>query len=186
MVQVQALAKSNTLSRLVDNAGNLQIWKPEPLMGESLSGVDDLFSVQTSDQYQATLLDILAHKLQTDQWMRCFRIRVHPIACTLRWSHLVARYENFWSYVNRRIEPPPALVALIASVIYSATISVSCSDPYKISRETSHGKLAQVLQSIAETALIKAKCLRSSDLETLQALVIYLVRSYLRLVCIVC
>lgn len=107
--------------------------------------------------------------------MQQYFVGVHPVAYVLQRSLLQRRYEAFWEYRSQDNDVPAPLLALISSVMFSAFVSLNQSRLDMLSLEQTSIEFLNTLQRSTELALTQAECLQTSNLETLQSLVIYLV-----------
>lgn len=83
-------------------------------------------------------------------------------------------YEAFWDEITLGIEPPGSLQALVFAVFFCAIVSMNEAT---IARDFGAMKanLVENFKLGTETALARANFLRTTKVQTLQALVIYLV-----------
>lgn len=120
------------------------------------------------------LMDFLPSKLAADTLIDQYRRNVHFIARVVHWPSFQVQYDNFWTNVLMGIEPTASLQAIVFAVMFSAVASMT---EMEITATFSRPK-KQVLtnfQSGVEVALGKAHFLRTTKIETVQALVIYLI-----------
>lgn len=119
-------------------------------------------------------MDYLPSKLAADRLLQQYHEAVHPIARVVHWPSFQVQYENFWTEVSMGIEPTGSLQAMVFAVMFSAVVSMSESDVMEtFGTEQKH--LISNFQLGTETALAKANFLRTTKVETLQALVAYMV-----------
>lgn len=121
-----------------------------------------------------SLMDFLPPKEAADSLVGHYFHRVHTIAKVVHRSTFQLQYDNFWTNVLMGIEPAASAQALVFAVLFAAAVSLSEAE---ISSIFSRSKRAVVtnFQTGTEVALGKAQFLRTSRIETLQALVIYLI-----------
>ena len=120
------------------------------------------------------LMDFLPSKLAADTLIDQYRKNVHFIARVVHWPSFQVQYDNFWTNVLMGIEPTASLQAIVFAVMFSAVASMT---DMEIAASFSRPK-KQVLtnfQTGVEVALGKAHFLRTTKIETMQALVIYLI-----------
>ena len=119
-------------------------------------------------------MDFLPSKLAADTLVDRYLQSVHCIARVIHWPSFQVQYENFWANVLMGIEPTASLQALIFAVMFSAVASMNENE---IAATFSRPRRAVLtnFQTGTEVALGKAHFLRTTKMETLQALVIYLV-----------
>ena len=101
---------------------------------------------------------------------------VHPIARVVHRPSFERRWEEFWQIVSSDREVPKSLEAIVSAVMFCSMVSLSeefVPQAMGGNKQTWVGKL----QSTTEKALSAANWLRTTKVETLQALVIYLVSS---------
>jgi hypothetical protein len=116
----------------------------------------------------------LPSKNVADSLLNHYWIAVHPVARVLHRPTFERQWASFWQQVHGGVEPLASLQALVMATLMSATISLS---DQAISMQLGVPKL-QLLRSFqqgAESALCRANFLRTTKLQTLQALVMYLV-----------
>ncbi|KAE9972226.1 hypothetical protein EG327_009566 [Venturia inaequalis] len=121
----------------------------------------DLMSYLPSQQVADSLLN---------QYWNC----VHYMCRVLHRPTFERQYISFWQQVQGGIEPPASLQALVFSVLLSATISL---DEEQIAMQFGVEKkqLIESFQQGTESALYRANFIRTTKLQTLQALVMYLI-----------
>ena len=120
------------------------------------------------------LLDFLPTKNVGDLLINSYYENVHFVARVVHWPSFQLQYDNFWTAVLAGIEPPASQQALVLSIMFSATASVFESDLTNI-----FGRPKETIQANfqkgTEICLAKAQFLRTTKIETIQALVIYLI-----------
>ena len=119
------------------------------------------------------LMDFLPSKTAADTLIDQYRRSVHYIARVVHWPSFQVQYDNFWTNVLMGIEPTASLQAIVFAIMFSAVASMT---DMEIAANFSRPK-KQVLtnfQTGVEVALGKAHFLRTTKIETMQALVIYL------------
>jgi hypothetical protein len=131
-----------------------------------------------ADTQNDTLLDVLPTRSATDKLMHQYWVSCHPVARIVHRPSFEQRYEFLWNSVARGVEPSPSIQAVVFAALFTAVVSMSVSqisDLFGVDRQV----LLERFQLGTETALRKAHFLRTSKIETLQAFVMYLVRSSL-------
>jgi hypothetical protein len=83
----------------------------------------------------------------------------------------------FWQQVQSGIEPPASFQALVLATMLSAVTSMS-EDSIMMQFRVEKKQLLDGFQAGTETALYRANFLRTTKLQTLQALVMYIVSIY--------
>jgi hypothetical protein len=121
-----------------------------------------------------SLLNFLPAKAAADILARNYFDNVHFIARVVHWPSFQLHYDNFWTSVLAGLEPPAWQQSLVLAVLFSAVASMAEQDVTAIFARPKSTILGN-FQTGTEVALSKAQFLRASKLETLQALVIYLV-----------
>jgi len=121
-------------------------------------------------------LDLLLPPRATcDQLMDQYFRAVHPVARCVHKPSFREDYLSFWDEVCSNVEPRASTQALMFAVMFSAAASLDEEDAiqrFGLDRQV----LVNNLKLAAETALCKASFLRTTRTETVQALIIYLVR----------
>ena len=123
----------------------------------------------------ASLIDYLPSRVAADRLLRQYEEAVNPIARVVHWPSLQVSYDNFWMTVSMGIEPTASLQALVFATLFSAAVSMPddvCMTTFGLQNQA----LVENFQQATEVALGKANFLRTTKVETLQALVIYIVR----------
>jgi Fungal specific transcription factor domain len=87
---------------------------------------------------------------------------------------LQTQYENFWTTILVGMEPSGSLQAIVFAVFFSATVSMDDKDVLTLFSVPKTNLVAS-FKTATEVALGKANFLRTTRLETLQALVIYMI-----------
>lgn len=105
-----------------------------------------------------------------NQYWNC----VHYMCRLLHRPTFERQYISFWQQVQGGIEPPASLQALVFAVLLAATTSL---DDEQIAMQFGVEKkqLVESFQQGTESALYRANFIRTTKLQTLQALVMYLV-----------
>jgi hypothetical protein len=123
---------------------------------------------------QAFVIDFLPSRPVADRLVQQYNQSVHFISRVVHWPSFLARYENFWANIMVGMEPSRSLQALIFSILFSAVVTMNDDDISPLFSVSQRSLLAS-FQTATEIALGKANFLRTTNLETLQALVVYLI-----------
>ncbi|OAP65221.1 hypothetical protein AYL99_01193 [Fonsecaea erecta] len=121
-----------------------------------------------------SLINFLPAKTAADILVRNYFENVHFIARVVHWPSFQLHYDNFWTAVLAGLEPPPWQQSIVLSILFSAVASMPESDVTAIFARPKATILGN-FQTGTEVALSKAQVLRATKIETLQALVIYLI-----------
>lgn len=105
-----------------------------------------------------------------NQYWNC----VHYMCRVLHRPTFERQYISFWQQVQGGIEPPASLQALVFSVLLSAATSLD-EEQIAIQYGLEKKHLIESFQQGTESALYRANFIRTTKLQTLQALVMYLV-----------
>jgi Fungal specific transcription factor domain len=123
---------------------------------------------------QTSIIDFLPSRLAGDRLIKQYHDAVHFIARVVHWPSFETQYDKFWANITQGIEPSGSLQAIVFAVMLSAVVSMNESDVTMLF-SVSKRNLVASFQAATEVALGKANFLRTTKLETLQALVIYLI-----------
>lgn len=101
-------------------------------------------------------------------------VAVHPIARCVHRPSFERQYAQFWDDFDQGVEPRPSIQAVVFAAWFSATVSM---DEDRIGREFGVNKVNMVerMKVGTETALSKANFLRTTNIETMQAFIMYMV-----------
>ncbi|EXJ89516.1 hypothetical protein A1O3_02583 [Capronia epimyces CBS 606.96] len=121
-----------------------------------------------------SLINFLPAKAAADSLVRTYLENVHFIARVVHWPSFQLHYDNFWTSVLAGLEPPAWQQAIVLSILFAAVASMADEDVVSIFARSKNVILGN-FQTGTEVALSKAQFLRATKLETLQALVIYLI-----------
>lgn len=120
------------------------------------------------------LIDFLPTKDVADSLVAKYYENVHFLCRVLHWPQFQLLYDNFWTTVLAGYEPQASGQAVVLSVLFSAAASMPDNEvtaifgrPFKV--------VLNNFQKGAEVSLSRAQFLRTTKMETLQALVIYLI-----------
>lgn len=148
---------------------NDSFMKPGPTFLAPLAGF--FFGVS---EHGRSLMDFLPSRLAADKVLHQYRRAVHPIAMVVFWPSLQIGYDNFWTNVEMGIEPATSLQALVFAILFSGAVSMQedvCISTFGVPNKA----LVVKFQQATEMFLSKANFLRTTRVETLQALVIYII-----------
>ncbi|KAL2441145.1 hypothetical protein ABEF95_012812 [Exophiala dermatitidis] len=121
-----------------------------------------------------SLINFLPTKTAADQLVRNYYDNVHFLARVVHWPSFQLQYDNFWTSVLAGIEPPPWQQSIVLSILFAAVASMAEEEVTAIFAQPKSVILGS-FQTGTEVALSKAQFLRATKLETLQALVVYLI-----------
>ncbi|KAH8816682.1 hypothetical protein F5884DRAFT_776982 [Xylogone sp. PMI_703] len=173
--EVQNLAgNSSAYTSNPERVEDARSWNPQPRPGDLMNDVSNLLTKDKA-QIQSSIVGFSLTRSQSDELIQHYLFAVHPIACVIQRSLLQRNYEAFWSYQSIETNMPPSLLALISSILFSAAASMSRARLESVASGYSATEFLNSMQQKTEEALIQAECLQTSDIETLQALVIYMI-----------
>jgi hypothetical protein len=98
----------------------------------------------------------------------------HILSKCLHRPSFEKRWATFWMCLTRGIEPPASIESVVMAVLLAGTIAtpdLTLTNGFGIRKST----LLNSFKAAAESALVRARFIHSTELETLQALVIYLI-----------
>lgn len=121
-----------------------------------------------------SLINFLPAKAAADILVRNYYENVHFIARVVHWPSFQLHYENFWTSVLAGLEPQAWQQSIVLAVLFAAVASMNEKEISTIFARPKSTILGN-FQTGTEVALSKAQFLRATKLETLQALVIYLI-----------
>ncbi|KAJ9607207.1 hypothetical protein H2200_008279 [Cladophialophora chaetospira] len=121
-----------------------------------------------------SLLNFLPAKEAADILVRNYFERVHFVARVVHWPSFQLHYDNFWTSVLAGLEPPAWQQSIVLAILFSAVASMPEQDVTAIFARPKQTILGN-FQTGTEVALSKAQFLRATKLETLQALLVYLI-----------
>ncbi|KAI4143111.1 MAG: hypothetical protein LQ341_003010 [Variospora aurantia] len=128
----------------------------------------------SSGQNTASLIDFLPSKPIADRLLYQYWLAVHPICRTVHRPSFLRRYNVFWADVEAGVEPPGSLQAVVFAALFSGVVSMS-ENAVLMQFGTTRKDLVENFQMGTETALGRANVIRTSKVETLQALVMYMI-----------
>jgi hypothetical protein len=121
-----------------------------------------------------SLIDFLPTKEAADRLVDSYHANVHYLCRVLYWPQFQLLYDNFWTTVLAGYEPQASTQAIVMAVLFSAVASMS--DTHVTSLLGRPKRIAQDNFRLGtEVSLSNAQFLRTTKIETLQALVIYLI-----------
>lgn len=128
----------------------------------------------SSGQNPASLIDFLPSKPIADRLLSQYWLAVHPLCRTVHRPSFLRRYSAFWADVEAGIEPPASVQAVVFAALFSGVVSMPDKDVL-MQFGTTKKDLVDNFQMGTETALGRANVIRTTKVETLQALVMYMV-----------
>ncbi|KAI4230308.1 MAG: hypothetical protein L6R36_000119 [Xanthoria steineri] len=128
----------------------------------------------SSGQNSASLIDYLPSKIIANRLLDQYWLAVHPICRIVHRPSFRRRYDAFWADVEMGVEPTGSLQAVVFAALFSGVVSMS-DDAVLMAFGTSKKDLVDNFQMGAETALGRANVIRTTKVETLQALVMYMI-----------
>ncbi|RMZ83059.1 hypothetical protein DV738_g1337, partial [Chaetothyriales sp. CBS 135597] len=159
--------KNSGETRLLDNGTDYL--EPGPTYIAPGSGL--IFGDVGSDR---DLIDFLPSKDVSDTLVNIYYQNVHFLARVVHWPSFQVQYERYWTTVLAGMQAPPSRQALVFSILFAAVASMSESDVAGIFARPKSPVQAHFRQAV-EIALSKAQFLRTTKIETMQALVTYLI-----------
>jgi hypothetical protein len=124
--------------------------------------------------HQNTIIEFLPSKVVADRLLNQYFAAVHPVARVVHRPSYEQSYEIFWSEIYSGVEPLGSLQAIMFAGLFSAAVSLP-EDVVLNEFGVPKKKLVENFQLGTETALGRANFLRTTKVETLQALVMYMV-----------
>ncbi|KAL8951331.1 MAG: hypothetical protein Q9222_002696 [Ikaeria aurantiellina] len=126
-----------------------------------------------SGQTSASLIDFLPSKIIADRLLSQYWIAVHPLCRIVHKPSFQRRYKAFWADVEVGIEPTGSLQAVVFAALFSGVVSLA-DNAVLMEFGTTKKELVDNFQMGTETALGRANVIRTTKVETLQALVMYM------------
>lgn len=126
----------------------------------------------------------LPSKNVADSLLNQYWVAVHPMCRVVHRPSFERQWVLFWQQVQSGLEPPASMQALAMGAMLSAVISLSDHD-VMMQLGVPKQQLLQSFQQGAESALYRANFLRTSKLQTIQAMVMYLVSLILSITSVV-
>jgi hypothetical protein len=127
---------------------------------------------------RSSFLSYLPSKNVSDRLMAQYWSAVHLLCRVVHRPSFQRQYSLFWQQVQAGIEPPASFQALLLATMLSSITSMS-EDAVMMQFGVEKKQLVDSFQTGTETALYRANFLRTTKLQTLQALVMYLVSKIL-------
>ncbi|KAI4203370.1 MAG: hypothetical protein LQ350_001891 [Teloschistes chrysophthalmus] len=128
----------------------------------------------SSGQNAVSLIDFLPSKPIADRLLSQYWLAVHPLCRLVHRPSFLRRYHAFWAEVEMGVEPTGSLQAVVFAALFSGVVSMS-DDAVPMAFGTSKKDLVDNFQLGTETALGRANVIRTTKVETLQALVMYMI-----------
>ncbi|KAL8660084.1 MAG: hypothetical protein Q9226_000076 [Calogaya cf. arnoldii] len=128
----------------------------------------------SSGQNSVSLIDYLPSKIIANRLLDQYWLAVHPICRIVHRPSFQRRYDTFWADVEVGVEPTGSLQAVVFAALFSGVVSMSDS-AVLMAFGTSKKDLVDNFQMGTETALGRANVIRTTKVETLQALVMYMI-----------
>ncbi|KAH8815015.1 fungal-specific transcription factor domain-containing protein [Xylogone sp. PMI_703] len=148
----------------------METWiRPGPSYVAPASGF--LFGPHT---VQHSLMEFLPSRVVADKLITQYFTAVHPIAQIVHRPSFEKEYGQFWDDVSLGIEPPTSAQAIMFAAMFSATVSMDESvtlRDFGVSKQS----LQDNFKTATESSFGRANFLRTTKIETLQALVMYLI-----------
>ncbi|KAL8697321.1 MAG: hypothetical protein Q9224_002376 [Gallowayella concinna] len=127
----------------------------------------------SSGQTSASLIDYLPSRLIANHLLNQYWLAVHPVCRIVHRPSFQRRYGAFWADVEMGVEPTGSLQAVVFAALFSGVVSMS-DNAVLMEFGTSKKDLVDNFQMGTETALGRANVMRTTKVETLQALVMYM------------
>ncbi|KAL9578811.1 MAG: hypothetical protein Q9212_005483 [Teloschistes hypoglaucus] len=128
----------------------------------------------SNGQNAVSLIDFLPSKPIADRLLSQYWLAVHPLCRLVHRPSFLRRYHAFWAEVEMGVEPTGSLQAVVFAALFSGVVSMS-DDAVPMAFGTSKKDLVDNFQLGTETALGRANVIRTTKVETLQALVMYMI-----------
>lgn len=128
----------------------------------------------SSGQNSASLIDFLPSKMIADRLLNQYWLAVHPLCRMVHRPSFQRRYRAFWADVESGVEPPASLQAVVFAALFSGVVSMP-DNAVLMQFGTTKKDLVDNFQMGTETALGRANVIRTTKVETLQAMVMYMV-----------
>ncbi|KAI4244953.1 MAG: hypothetical protein LQ352_006675 [Teloschistes flavicans] len=128
----------------------------------------------SSGQNTVSLIDFLPSKPIADRLLSQYWLAVHPLCRLVHRPSFLRRYHAFWAEVEMGVEPTGSLQAVVFAALFSGVVSMP-EDAVPMAFGTSKKDLVDNFQLGTETALGRANVIRTTKVETLQALVMYMI-----------
>ena len=122
---------------------------------------------------QGPLLECLPIRIVSDKLVERYFVAVHPVVAVLHRPTFENLYSAFWQEIDLGFDPPNSTQAKVLAVLFAATLSLGEEQCIAESGLEKLGLLS-TLKLGTECALVRAHFTRTTRIETIQALVIYL------------
>ncbi|KAJ4300789.1 hypothetical protein N0V90_002877 [Kalmusia sp. IMI 367209] len=122
---------------------------------------------------KTSLMTYLPNKVLVDKLIAHYWEAVHPIVRTVHRPSFERKYDAFWKNIAAGIEPPRSFQAVLFAALLSSVVSLPtdrCLNEFAAEKQG----LVDNFRLGSESALARANFLRTTKLETLQAIVMYL------------
>ena len=123
---------------------------------------------------RTSILQYLPSKPVSDRLLEQYWEAVHYMMRVVHRPTFERQWAHFWECIHVGVEPPASLQALVMGCLLSAVISMS-EDRVAYEFGAVKTQLLDSFRQGTESALYKANFLRTTKLQTLQALIMYLV-----------
>ncbi|KAI4159980.1 MAG: hypothetical protein LQ342_006108 [Letrouitia transgressa] len=128
----------------------------------------------SSGQTTVSLIDFLPSKAISDRLLNQYWACVHPLCRVVHRPSFLRRYSFFWEEIQTGLEPAGSLQAIVFAALFSGVVSMS-EDSILMEFGANRKDLVDNFQMGTETALARANVIRTTKIETLQALVMYMI-----------
>jgi hypothetical protein len=151
-----------------------------PAVGPRAVAPSDDFTAPASSFFfasqpsRAAIMQYLPARSVADRLLEQYWEAVHYMARVVHRPTFERQWHQFWECIQVGVEPPASFQALVMGVLMSAAISIS-EDRVAYEFGTVKKQLVDSFRQATEMALYKANFLRTTKMQTLQALVMYLV-----------
>jgi hypothetical protein len=123
---------------------------------------------------KSSFMIYLPSKNVADSLLNHYWLAVHQMCRLVHRPSFERQWAEFWQQVHSGTEPLPSMQALVMGVLLSAVISLS-DQAISMQLGVPKEQLLQSFQQGAESALYRANFLRTTKLQTIQALVMYMI-----------
>lgn len=121
-----------------------------------------------------SILQFLPHKPSADRLMKQYFVSVHPIVPCAHRPTLEATYKTFWDDITAGYEPRCSTQAIVFAAMFSGAISMDENDMLVELGGHTKANWVTSLKLGTENALSKANFLVTTKVETMQALIMYM------------
>jgi len=123
---------------------------------------------------RSSILQYLPAKSIADRLLEQYWEAVHYMARVVHRPTYERQWAHFWECIHMGVEPPASMQALVMGTLLSSLMSLS-EDRVAYEFGAVKSQLLDSFRQGTESALYKANFLRTTKLQTLQALIMYLV-----------